>query len=127
MSDGAFAHLHVHSEYSLLDGAASVAKLVGRCRELGMEHLALTDHGNMFGTVEFYSRARRAGITPILGIEAYIAPGPRTEREAKGISEASYHLLLLAENNQGYQKSPYVIIRGRSEGLLLPVVSQAVS
>jgi DNA polymerase-3 subunit alpha len=97
-----FAHLHVHSEYSLLDGAASISRLVRRCKKLGMSQLALTDHGNMFGAIDFYSQAEKAGIKPILGIEAYIAPGPRTEKEAKGIGEASYHLLLLAENYQGY-------------------------
>ena len=98
-----FAHLHVHSEYSLLDGAASIKKLVACCKELGMTSVALTDHGNMFGAVEFYTQAKAAGIKPILGIEAYIAPGPRTEREAKGIRDASYHLVLLAQNEQGYR------------------------
>ena len=102
MPDSGFTHLHVHSEYSLLDGAAAIKKLVALCKELGLESLALTDHGNMFGAVEFYSAAKAAGIRPILGMEAYVAPGSRTEREAKGISDASYHLLLLAENNQGF-------------------------
>jgi len=97
-----FAHLHVHSEYSLLDGAAGVSRLVKRCKELGMSQMALTDHGNMFGSIDFYSKAQKAGIKPILGMEAYIAPGQRTEKEAKGIGEASYHLLLLAETYQGY-------------------------
>ena len=96
MEDSGFTHLHVHSEYSLLDGAAGIKKLVRRCQELGMDSLAVTDHGNMFGAVAFYNASREAGIKPILGVEAYMAPGARTEREAKGIGEASYHLLLLA-------------------------------
>ena len=103
MDAQSFAHLHVHSEYSLLDGAASIKKLVARCKELGMTSVALTDHGNMFGAAEFYTQATNAGIKPILGIEAYIAPGKRTEREAKGIRDAGYHIVLLAENQQGYQ------------------------
>ena len=103
MEDSGFTHLHVHSEFSLLDGQASIKKLVGQCKELGMNALAVTDHGNMFGAVDFYSKATAAGIKPIIGIEAYIAPGSRTDRETtKGISEASYHLILLAENLQGY-------------------------
>ncbi|KPK77474.1 MAG: hypothetical protein AMJ79_02970 [Phycisphaerae bacterium SM23_30] len=116
MSESGFTHLHVHSEYSLLDGAASIARLVSRCRELGMESLALTDHGNMFGAVAFYRAARAAKIKPILGMEAYIAPGPRTERDAKGISEASFHLILLAENNQGYRNLLKLASIGYLEG-----------
>ena len=116
MSETGFVHLHVHSEYSLLDGAASIEKLVGRCGELGMGSLALTDHGNMFGAVAFYRAARSAKIRPIIGMEAYIAPGPRTEREAKGISEASYHLLLLAENNKGYRNLLKLASIGYLEG-----------
>ena len=98
-----FIHLHVHTHYSLLDGAIGIKKLVGRCRELGMDSIALTDHGNMFGTMVFYSAAKKAGIKPILGIETYIAPGDRRLREAKGIKEASHHMILLAENNAGYK------------------------
>ncbi|MCK5270023.1 MAG: PHP domain-containing protein, partial [Sedimentisphaerales bacterium] len=114
--ENAFTHLHVHSEYSLLDGAAGIKKLVACCKELGMDTIALTDHGNMFGAAAFYQAARAAGIKPILGIEAYIAPGARTEREAKGISDASYHLLLLAENNQGYQNLLKLASIGYLEG-----------
>ena len=116
MSENSFAHLHVHSEYSLLDGAAAVKKLAGRAQELGMESLALTDHGNMFGAVTFYRAAQEAGIKPILGIEAYMAPGARTDREAKGIGEASYHLILLAENNKGYQNLLALTSIGYIEG-----------
>jgi len=103
MRTDSFAHLHVHTEYSLLDGGAAIGKLVGRCRELGMESLAITDHGCMFGVIDFYSQAKAAGVKPILGMEAYIAPGSRRDKDARGISEASYHLVLLAENRQGYQ------------------------
>ena len=116
MSDVGFTHLHVHSEYSLLDGAASIERLVRRCGELGMGSMALTDHGNMFGAVEFYRAARAAGVKPIMGIEAYMAPGLRTEREAKGIGEASFHLLLLAENNQGYRNLLKLASIGYLEG-----------
>jgi len=111
-----FAHLHVHSEYSLLDGAAGISRLVTRCKELGMSQLALTDHGNMFGAIDFYSKAKKAGIKPILGMEAYIAPGPRTEKEAKGIGEASFHLILLAENFQGYRNLLKLASIGYLEG-----------
>ena len=98
-----FTHLHVHSEYSLLDGGNPIKKLVARCKEHGMDSVALTDHGNMYGAVAFYSAARAADIKPILGIEAYIAPGSRFDKDARGMSEASYHLVLLAENNTGYR------------------------
>jgi len=116
MSEFRFTHLHVHSEYSLLDGAASIGRLVERCHELGMDSLALTDHGNLFGVIEFYSQARAAGIRPILGMEAYIAPGSRRERDAKGIGEASYHLVLLAENEKGYRNLLQLASIGYLEG-----------
>jgi len=116
MEDLGFTHLHVHSEYSLLDGAAGINKLVGYCKELGMESLALTDHGNMFGSIAFYQAARGAGIKPIIGMEAYIAPGHRREKEARGISEASFHLLLLAENYQGYRNLLKLASIGYLEG-----------
>ncbi|MBN1845988.1 MAG: PHP domain-containing protein, partial [Sedimentisphaerales bacterium] len=116
MAEPQFTHLHVHSEYSLLDGGASIARLVERCQQLGMSHLALTDHGNLFGAIDFYRRAQGAGVWPILGMEAYIAPGPRGEREAKGISEASYHLILLAENLQGYRNLLKLASIGYLEG-----------
>jgi DNA polymerase-3 subunit alpha len=103
MSDKGFTHLHLHSQYSLLDGAISFEKLFGRCKRLGMDAVAVTDHGNMFGAVEFYTKARAAGIKPIIGIEAYVAPGSRFDRTKTSISDAAYHLILLAENNAGYQ------------------------
>src|SRR5438874_4999675 len=102
---GSFVHLHVHTHYSLLDGACRVDKLVARTKELGMDALAITDHGAMFGVVEFYNECRKHGIKPILGMEAYMAPGDRRERSTPGgnAGEAAYHLLLLAENLEGYK------------------------
>ncbi len=98
-----FVHLHVHTHYSLLDGANRIDELVRATKDLGMPAVALTDHGNLFGAIEFYQEAIKAGVKPILGLEAYMAPGDRRNREAKGISDASYHLLLLAKDNTGYK------------------------
>src|SRR3954471_4898972 len=98
-----FAHLHCHSHYSLLDGASPIDALVERAKSLGMNALALTDHGNLHGALEFYTTAKAAGINPILGYEAYIAPGSRTQRDAAGMKEASYHLTLLAQNQTGFK------------------------
>ena len=98
-----FTHLHLHSQYSLLDGAITFNRLFKQCEKVGMDAVAVTDHGNMFGAVEFYSKARAAHVKPIIGIEAYIAPGSRLDRNKTGISDAAYHLILLAENNVGYQ------------------------
>src|SRR5436309_13005249 len=103
MSDGPFVHLHCHSHYSLLDGASRIPELVARARELGMNALALTDHGNLYGAVEFYRECRAAGLNPILGYEAYIAPGRRGEREARRRGEAGFHLTLFAQNRTGFQ------------------------
>ena len=94
MAANGFAHLHLHSEYSLLDGAISISKLLKRCKELEMETVAVTDHGNMFGAVEFYTKARANHIKPIIGIEAYIAPGSRFDRTKTSIKDAAYHLIL---------------------------------
>ncbi len=98
-----FAHLHCHSHFSLLDGASPIGKLIARAKELEMNALALTDHGNLHGALEFYQTARKAGINPILGYEAYIAPDSRLKREAGTLKEASYHLTLLAKNRVGFQ------------------------
>jgi DNA polymerase-3 subunit alpha len=103
MSSKGFTHLHLHSQYSLLDGAVTFEGLFARCKKLGMNAVAVTDHGNMFGAVEFYTKAKAAEIKPILGIEAYIAPGSRFDRTKTSISDAAYHLILLAENHTGYQ------------------------
>jgi len=103
MSKKGFTHLHLHSQYSLLDGAINFDKLFKRCKKLDMDTVAVTDHGNLFGAVEFYTKALTAHIKPIIGIEAYIAPGSRFDRTKTSISEAAHHLILLAENNTGYQ------------------------
>jgi DNA polymerase-3 subunit alpha len=97
-----FVHLHVHSEYSLLDGFSNIKKLVARAKEMGMPAVALTDHGTMFGVIDFYNAARKAGIKPIIGIEAYLAPRGMASRDPQ-FDKKSTHLLLLAENQTGYQ------------------------
>ncbi len=97
-----FVHLHCHSHFSLLDGASPIDRLVNRAKELGMNALALTDHGNLHGALEFYQQARKAGINPILGYEAYIAPDSRFRRDAGSLKEASYHLTLLARDRTGF-------------------------
>jgi DNA polymerase-3 subunit alpha len=102
MADSSFVHLHVHTHYSLLDGACRVSDLVKRCKALGMESIAITDHGCMFGVIEFFNECKKEGIKPILGMEAYMAPGDRRERSGNA-GEAAYHLLLLAENLDGYK------------------------
>ncbi len=96
-----FVHLHVHSEYSLLDGACRIKDLVSRAKGLNMDSLALTDHGNMFGAIRFYECAKENGIKPIIGFETYVAPKSRLTKE--GGKEHIYHLTLLAENNDGYK------------------------
>jgi DNA polymerase-3 subunit alpha len=103
MSTPPFVHLHCHSHYSLLDGAGGLDRLVERAKALRMNALALTDHGNLHGALEFYRKANTVGIKPIIGYEAYVAPGRRTEKEASSMKEASYHLTLLVENRAGYQ------------------------
>jgi DNA polymerase-3 subunit alpha len=97
-----FVHLHVHTEYSLLDGLSKIPKLVARAKELGQPALAITDHGVMFGVIEFYNAAKKAGVKPIIGIEAYLAPRSRFDRDPQH-DKSAYHLLLLAQNNTGYQ------------------------
>ncbi len=103
MPDRSFVHLHCHSHYSLLDGASRIPELVARAKELGMKALALTDHGNLYGAIEFYRECRSAGLNPIIGYEAYVAPGRRQEREARRRGEAAWHLTLLAQNRTGFQ------------------------
>lgn len=112
----AFAHLHVHTEYSLLDGSCKIKEIAVRAKELGMEHLAITDHGNMYGVIDFYRAAKDAGINPVIGCEVYVAPGSRFDRElSKG--EGRYnHLVLLAENNKGYANLMKIVSRGFTEG-----------
>ncbi len=109
-----FTHLHVHTEYSLLDGMCRVSQLVNRAKELGMESLAITDHGVMYGAVEFYLAAREAGIKPIIGCEVYVAPGSRLSRGAG--DKENYHLVLLAKDQRGYQNLIQLITRAHLEG-----------
>ncbi|UCE98705.1 MAG: DNA polymerase III subunit alpha [Planctomycetota bacterium] len=116
MANKAFTHLHLHSQYSLLDGAIAFDKLLKRCKELQMDTIAVTDHGNMFGTVEFYTKALDAHMKPILGIEAYIAPRTRFDKQKCSITDAAYHLLILAENNTGYQNLLKLASIGFTEG-----------
>jgi DNA polymerase-3 subunit alpha len=103
MSTQPFVHLHCHSHYSLLDGAGSIDRLVARAKALRMNALALTDHGNLYGALEFYQKAKAAGLNPIIGYEAYVAPGSRFHKEASGLKEASFHLTLLAQDRTGFQ------------------------
>ncbi|MHB1768139.1 MAG: DNA polymerase III subunit alpha [Phycisphaerae bacterium] len=102
-SQDSFVHLHGHSHYSLLDGGATLPGLCAKAAEMGMPALGLTDHGNLFGMVEFYQEAKKAGIKPLLGCEFYVAPGSRFDKDAHGISEAAYHLVVLAKNQAGYK------------------------
>jgi len=103
MQSERFVHLHVHSHYSLLDGAALLEDLIARTREMGMTALAVTDHGNMFGAIEFYKKATAAGIKPIIGYEAYVAPGSRFDRDTHGMRDTSRHLILLVQDEKGYK------------------------
>jgi DNA polymerase-3 subunit alpha len=103
MSDGPFVHLHCHSHYSLLDGASRIPELVTRAKDLGMNALALTDHGNLYGAIEFYRECKSAGVNPIIGYEAYVAPGRRMDREARRRGDAGFHLTLLAQNRTGFR------------------------
>ena len=112
-----FAHLHVHTEYSLLDGSNKIKECISRVKELGMDSVAITDHGVMYGVIDFYKAAKAAGIKPILGCEVYVAPGSRFDKEAKGNSESRYyHLVLLAENETGYHNLVKLVSRGFTEG-----------
>lgn len=110
-----FVHLHVHSEYSLLDGFSNIKKLVARAKEMGMPALALTDHGTMFGVIDFYNAAKKAGIKPIIGIEAYLAPRGMSSRDPQA-DKKSTHLLLLAENQMGYQNLLKLASRAQLDG-----------
>ena len=111
-----FAHLHVHTEYSLLDGSNKIKEYVARVKELGMNSAAITDHGVMFGVIDFYRAAKEAGIKPILGCEVYVAPGSRFDKEAGTNEDRYYHLVLLAENNKGYANLVKIVSKGFVEG-----------
>lgn len=111
-----FAHLHVHTEYSLLDGSNKIKEYVERVKELGMNSAAITDHGVMYGVIDFYREARKAGVKPILGCEVYVAPNSRFDREISGGEDRYYHLVLLAENNTGYANLMKIVSKGFVEG-----------
>ncbi len=112
----AFAHLHVHTEYSLLDGSNKIKEYVKRVKELGMDSAAITDHGVMYGVIDFYKEATAAGLNPIIGCEVYVAPRSRFDRELTGGEDRYYHLVLLAENNTGYANLVKIVSRGFTEG-----------
>ncbi len=111
-----FVHLHVHTEYSLLDGSNKIKEYVSRVKELGMDSAAITDHGVMYGVIDFYKEAKAQGIRPILGCEVYVAPGSRFDKETSGGEDRYYHLVLLAENNEGYQNLMKIVSVGFTEG-----------
>ncbi len=112
----AFVHLHVHTEYSLLDGSNKIKEYVKRVKELGMDSAAITDHGVMYGVIDFYKAAKEAGINPIIGCEVYVAPHSRFDRELTGGEDRYYHLVLLAENNVGYANLMKIVSKGFTEG-----------
>ena len=110
-----FAHLHVHTEYSLLDGFSNIKKLVKRVKDLDMPAVAITDHGTMFGVIDFYNAATEAGVKPIIGMEAYMAARGMGDRDSK-LDRSSYHLLLLAENMTGYKNLLKIASAAQLEG-----------
>ncbi|MCQ2373189.1 MAG: DNA polymerase III subunit alpha [Phascolarctobacterium sp.] len=110
--DKRFTHLHVHTEYSLLDGASKIPELISYAKELGMDSIAITDHGNMCGAVEFYQECEKQGLNPIIGCEVYVAEGSRLQKNNRGM----YHLILLAENNEGYHNLMKIVSAGQVEG-----------
>ena len=112
----AFTHLHVHTEYTLLDGSSKIGELAARAKELGMDSMAITDHGVMYGVIDFYRAARAAGIKPIIGCEVYVSPGSRFDRETVHGEDRYYHLVLLAENNTGYQNLMKIVSKGFVDG-----------
>ena len=113
-----FTHLHVHSEYSLLDGFGRISDYVQTAKEMGMNALALTDHGVLFGGIEFYKACVARGINPIIGCEVYVAPRTLLDKES-GKDSRPYHLILLAENNEGYRNLSKIVSKGFIEGFLL--------
>ena len=119
MSARPFAHLHCHTHYSLLDGANRIPDLIGKVKELGMNACAITDHGNLYGALEFYQTCREEDVNPVLGLEAYVAPGHRTDRSASRMKDASYHLTLLAMNTSRLSQPHQALFEGFPRRLLL--------
>lgn len=111
-----FTHLHVHTEYSLLDGSSKIKELVHQTKELGMDSIAITDHGAMYGVIDFYKAAKAEGIKPIIGCEIYVTTGSRFQKEARQGENRYYHLVLLAENDTGYHNLIKIVSRGFTEG-----------
>src|SRR3972149_209051 len=116
MKHANFVHLHLHTQFSLLDGAIRLEELFKQAKAYRMPALAVTDHGSMFGAIEFYQQAERSGIKPIIGCEVYVAPGSRLDKTSRGISEASFHLILLAKNLVGYRNLMKLVSAGYFEG-----------
>ena len=114
----AFTHLHVHTEYSLLDGSCKIKELIDRAKELGMQSLAITDHGVMYGVIDFYRAAKAEGIKPIIGCEVYVAPRTRFDKQHEFDSEAR-HLVLLCENEEGYRNLSYLVSMAHVEGFYI--------
>ena len=112
----AFSHLHVHTEFSLLDGMAKIKELTSRAKKLGMDSIAITDHGVMFGAINFYLAAKKEGIKPIIGCEIYVSPGSRFDKEKDAGEDRYHHLVLLAENGLGYKNLMKIVTRGFTEG-----------
>ena len=111
-----FTHLHVHTEYSLLDGSSKIKEITKQAKDLGMNSLAITDHGVMYGAIDFYRAAKDVGIKPIIGCEVYVAPGSRFEKEVGESEDRYYHLILLAENNTGYANLCKIVSKGFVDG-----------
>ncbi len=111
-----FVHLHVHSQYSLLDGAIRISDLIARAKQYKMPAVALTDHGNLFGAMEFYSQVQANGMKPIIGSEVYVAPRSRFDQSARVGETTSYHLVLLCENEKGYRNLCKLVTKGYQEG-----------
>ena len=116
MASAPFVHLHCHTEYSLLDGAIRTKDLARKAVEFGMPAVAMTDHGNLYGAVEFYQAAEKAGVKPLVGCEAYIAPGSMTDRNATSAKDTAFHLTLLAADNEGYRNLVKLVSAAHLEG-----------
>lgn len=112
----AFTHLHMHTEYSLLDGSSKIGKLIDKVKELGMDSVAITDHGVMYGVIDFYRAAKAQGIKPIIGCEVYVSPGSRLKKDSQESEDRYYHLILLAENNKGYGNLMKIVSKGFVDG-----------
>ncbi|MEI7865382.1 MAG: PHP domain-containing protein, partial [Chthoniobacterales bacterium] len=111
-----FAHLHLHTEYSMLDGSVRIADLMRKTAELGMPAVAMTDHGVLYGAVEFYKEAQKAGVKPLLGCELYVAPGSMHDKKASSGKDAAFHLTVLAENNEGWSNLVKLVSAAHLEG-----------